>query len=111
MSTRGATAKTRVRAACAGAASARTALAQSVDALRHLKVVPGEPALAVRRERQAHLVPPVDEDVGVVVGRLGRVGDPVDPRHRRLEVLELAVADDRAAVAPPLGAIDALRDL
>src|SRR3954466_7288282 len=89
----------------------RGASPERVDALRHVEVALGQAALAVRRQRQPDLVPPVDEDVRVVVGRLGRLGDLVDVGHRRREVLELAVADDRAAVAAPVGARRAALDL
>src|SRR4051794_38191982 len=84
---------------------------QPVNPGRHVEVGRGEAALAVVRERQADLVPVVDEDVRVVIGRLGGVGDLVDEGDRALEALELEVADDPVAVAAPLAALEALADL
>ena len=43
----------------------------------------GDPALAVGRQRQADLVPAVDEDVRVVVARPRPLARPVDERDRR----------------------------
>ena len=68
---------------------------QAVDLGRQPEVGVGEPALGVRRERQADLVPAVEEDVGVVVGGLGELGDAVDERDRGGEVREAEVPDDR----------------
>ena len=61
------------------------------------------PPCGVGGERQAHLVPAVDEDVRVVVGPLGQLGHAVDEGDRGGEVLELPLAHDRVPVAhPPL---------
>src|SRR5215216_2812249 len=62
----------------------------------------GESTLRVGRERDTHLVPPVHEDVGVMVGLLGHVRDPVDERHRLREVLELEVVLERVRPLRPL---------
>src|SRR5215216_7528090 len=62
----------------------------------------GESTLRVGRERDTHLVPPVHEDVRVVVGLLGDVGDPVHERHRLREVLELEVPLERVRPLRPL---------
>src|SRR5579875_2687289 len=53
-------------------------------------------------QAELHLVPPVHEDIGVVAVELGYVGDPVDERDRRGEVVEAQVAHDRVALEPPL---------
>ena len=55
----------------------RPRASQGVDRVRQAEVGLGEAALAVVGQRQAHLVPAVDEDVGVVVALLG------DPGHAR----------------------------
>src|SRR4051812_48205223 len=62
---------------------------QAVDLVGQRVVVLGHAALAVRRQREADLVPPVDENVRVVVALLGDLGDLVDEGHRTGEVLEL----------------------
>src|SRR4051794_17074048 len=74
-----------------------------VDGRRELMVVLGHAALAVRRERQRDVVPAVDEDVGMVVSLLGEVRDAVHEPHRRLEVRELEVANQRVVLVSPLG--------
>ena len=81
-------------------ASRRWPVAGSVRARRSprasVEVGLGDAALAVGRQRQADLVPAVDEDVRVVVGLLGAAcATAVDEGDRRGEVLELEVADDR----------------
>src|SRR3954466_8427563 len=99
------------RAAVGGGYQSSRRSDEPVDPARHLEVVRGEAALAVIGERQAHDVPVVDEDVGVVVGRLGRVRDLVDEGHRTLEVVELELPDDGVVLTPPLAALQALVDL
>src|ERR1051325_3333709 len=78
-----------------------SAAREGVDRRGQVEVRLGEPAGGVVGDRQPDLVPPVDEDVGVVAGRLRRVGDRVDPGHRGGEVGQLAVAGDRVALAAP----------
>jgi len=46
----------------------------------------------------AHSVPAVEQDVGMVVQLLGNFSDPVDEFQRRREVLEFEVALEPAAV-------------
>ncbi len=71
-----------------------------IESSRELEVGVGEPALRVRGEREADLVPAVDEDVRVVVLLLGDLGDAVDEGDRRREVRERQISRvDRAAVA------------
>src|SRR4051794_5108464 len=65
----------------------------------------------MRGQREADLVPPVDEDVRVVVGVLGRLGHAVDERHRGREVLHLPLADDLVALALPGAVRQPLADL
>src|ERR1700728_3851811 len=77
---------------------------KAVDAPRKLEVGAGEPTLGVRRELQANLVPAVQEDVGMMVGGLGSLGDTVDERDRLGKIRELQLAHDRLALAPPLTA-------
>ena len=74
----------------------------------------GEAALGVGGERQADLVPAVDEDVGVVVGLLGQFGHAVDEGDRGGEVGELPLALDggrRQSVPRPRGASETCLDL
>src|ERR1700730_7265676 len=62
-----------VARAMAGSDAAGPGSGGTVDLARQLKVGVGEPALGVGGERQADLVPAVEEDVGMVVGRLGEL--------------------------------------
>src|ERR1700730_14983610 len=85
---------------------------------REAEVRVGEAPLGVREERQAHLVPAVYEDVGVVVGFLGKLRHAVDEVDRGGEVLELQIPHDRrlpavlrAGPAPLAGARQAVLDL
>jgi len=48
----------------------------------------------------------MDEDVRMVVGRLRCLGDAVDERDGRQEIVELELAHDRRPLAPPVGFID-----
>ena len=53
----------------------------------------------------AHLVPAMEQDVGMVVQFLGNFSDSVDEFQRRCEVLEFEVALESAALAvltPPI---------
>src|SRR5215213_7797518 len=59
----------------------------------------------VRRERQPDLVPPVDEDVRVVIGPLGHLRDLVDEPHRGREVRDLEVLHEGGALLSPLAHI------
>ena len=59
-------------------------------------------------ERQSQLVPTVHQDVRVMVGRFGQLGNSIDQRDRLSEVGELQVAHDRIAVATPLRAAEVL---
>jgi hypothetical protein len=84
---------------------------KTVDAPRKLEIGTGEPALGVRRDLQANPVPAVQEDVGMMVGGLGSVGNPVDERDRMGKVGELPLAHDRLALARPLAASEPSVDL
>src|SRR2546421_11123058 len=91
---------------------------EALDARREAEVRLGEARLRVRGERQAHFVPAVQKDVGVVVGLLGELRHTVDEVHRRTEILELQVPYDRrllavlrAGPAPLAGAGQAILDL
>src|SRR6266700_2668370 len=64
------------------AASAASAMLQSVDLAREREILVGEPPGAVRREDERHLVP-ADVDVGVMVRLLCK------ERHRADEALVL----------------------
>src|SRR6516162_6679562 len=66
------------------------------------EVVRGEAAGRVGAEGQRHLVP-VDSDVGVVVGRLGQVGDGSEVEQGVAEVGTLGDRDNGVAVAGPRG--------
>src|SRR3954454_19222054 len=59
----------------------------------------------MRREREADLVPAVDEDVRMVVGPLGHLRHLVDERHRGGEVGEAEVAHQRGALLAPVAHI------
>src|SRR5215210_1247118 len=59
----------------------------------------------VRRQGQAHLVPAVDQDVGMVVGRLGHLRHLVDERHRVGEVGEGEVLHEGRALLGPVAHI------
>ena len=61
----------------------------------------------MRGERQAHLVPAVHEDVGVVVGGLGGLGDAVDERDRGGEVGEAASSRTIERSSPACQSADA----
>ena len=78
------------------------ALAQARRSIRAAssKSASVRPPCGVRRQRQADLVPAVQQDVGVVVGDLGRLRHAVDERHRVGEVRERELAHDRAPLAP-----------
>ena len=77
---------------------------QRVDRRGEREVVLGDPVRGVGRERDAQVFVAVDQQVGVVIGPLGLDRDPVDERDRAHEVLALAVADERVALAAPRGA-------
>src|SRR3954447_7356591 len=62
----------------------------------------GDAALRTGGERQADLVPPVHEDVRVVVRRLGGLGHAVHERNRLGEARELQVADELAVLLAPV---------
>src|SRR6202012_3920381 len=72
-----------------------------VEAPGHLEVHLGEAAHRMVGQRELHLIPAVQEDVGMVVGLFGDVGDPVDARNRLVEVLEAQLADDLIALPLP----------
>src|SRR3954452_2465184 len=76
-----------------------SAAGQRVDRRRKVEIGLRQAARAVVGHRQPDLVPPVDRDVGVVVGGLRLVGDAVDPGDGGGEVAQLALADDRVALA------------
>src|SRR5450759_556853 len=84
-----------------------------VDPAGELEVGGGEAALRVGAERQAHLVPAVQEDVRVVVGGLCGVGYAVHEGDRGGEVGELELAGDRLEIgpAPAVEALQAIVDL
>jgi hypothetical protein len=84
---------------------------EKIDLRGKREVGVGEAARGVGGELQAHLVPPVHEDVGVVVGSLSELGDMVDEGNRRREVGELVLACDRITVTSPLAAGKLLLDL
>src|SRR3712207_5623808 len=84
---------------------------QAVDRPGHLDVRAGQAARGVRREREADAIPAVDEDVRVVVGRLGGLGDAVDERDGGGEVRKMPVAHDRVALADPVGPRERVTDL
>ena len=83
---------------------------QPVDIVRQLEVLGGELARRVVGERQTDAVPSVDENIGVVVRGLGRVGDLVDERDRRREVGKVAVADDLLVLSPPSACLEVAVD-
>src|SRR4051794_31000257 len=78
---------------------------QAVNARSEVVVGLRHAALRVRREREAHLVPAVDEDVGMVVGPLGHLGHLVDERHGGGEVRKAEVAHERGALPAPVAHI------
>ena len=84
---------------------------ERVDRRGEREIRLGDAALAVRGQRQAQLVPAVDEDVRMVVGGLGGVAHSVGERHRRGEVGDLDVAHDRVAVLAPRATCDPAGDL
>src|SRR4051794_28442736 len=89
------------RQACGDLAEGSTATGSrgnGVQRAGHVEVRLGQAADVVRREPQLHLVPPVHEDVGVVVGLLGGLRDAVDVGDRPGEVAELQVAHDSVAL-------------
>jgi hypothetical protein len=98
-----------VRASCRS--RLRLALGERVDLRSEREVGLGQAAVRVGGERQAHVVPAVHEDVGVVIGRLCGRRDGVDERDRCGEVGKLALAHDLGAVALPLGVVQVLLDL
>ena len=75
--------------------------AQPVDHLGQGQIEKRDPARVVRREDQAHGVPP-DVDVGVVVGRLGGGADRVDEGKGGREVVQLDRGDQDVTVAGPV---------
>src|SRR3954470_13011142 len=75
---------------------------QLVQPAGQAKVVLGQAARDVCALRQGDRVP-LDRDVRVVVRLLGDLRDPVDERHRLLEVLELQGAHDGVPGALPAG--------
>jgi hypothetical protein len=75
--------------------------AEPVQARGDIGVRLGQFAVGVIGQREPHLVPPVHEDVGVSVGLLRRLGDPIDERDRLGEVLEPPLADDLLSFALP----------
>src|SRR5438105_8185774 len=96
----------------------REAQARAAGGLRQPVHRAGEPEVglgqAARRvvgHGEAHVVPAVQQDVGVVVGGLGDLGHGVDELHRAPEVLELPLAHDLVALARPLAGRQALGDL
>ncbi len=70
--------KQRIRGRALGSAQASASIC-----VGEREVGVGEAALGVGRERQAHLVPAVHQDVGVVVGRLRELGDAIDEARSR----------------------------
>src|SRR5215210_6941989 len=78
---------------------------QAVNPGREIAVGLGQRAGGVRREREADVVPAVDQDVRMVVGRLGHLRHLVDERHRAGEVGEREVADEGRALLAPLAHI------
>src|ERR1700691_329895 len=73
-----------------------------VDARRHVEVGLRETALGVSRELETDLVPAVQMDVGMVVGRLGGLGHAIDEGDRLGKILKRPFACDRLSVALPL---------
>ena len=89
-------------------ADRRSASSEPVERSASAKSAVGDAALGVRRERQPDLVPAVDEDVRMVVGRLGDLGDAVrrtrSPRRSRRTRGRARSRRPRAATRRPPGA-------
>src|SRR4029453_17287469 len=99
-----------LRSGPAGRAGGLGGLVEFLDAGGELEVAVGQPTLGVAGEGQGDLVP-ADVDVGVVAGRLGRVGDLGDERDRVSEVLAHEGLEDLVAAPLPTGqALQALLD-
>ena len=92
----------KVAAARAGTDRRRRGLGKRVEPAGEVEIRLGDTAGGVSGERERDLVVAVDGDVRVMVGRLGRLGHPVDEGDRRREVVELQLADDRVALALPV---------
>src|ERR687895_720993 len=90
----------RRRRSSADVAESSTGSGQSGEAAGKLEVVPSEPALRVRGDRDRHLVPR-DLEVGVVVHLLGLRRQAVHEVDRALEVVELEGALDRVTLPFP----------
>ena len=75
---------------------------RDVDLRRQPEVLVGDAALVVGAEGDAHL-PVADVEVGVVVHRLGLVGDPVHEEDGLGERRELERLHDLVALARPPG--------
>src|SRR5579863_361038 len=87
-----------------GAVAGGASSTQPVDPQGEREVGVGEASLRVSRELEAHLVPTVDEDVGVMVGGLREVGDAVDEGDRGGKVGVGPLAHDRVSLARPAAA-------
>jgi hypothetical protein len=93
------------------ASLSRGGASEGVAGAGEVEVAGGEPAGVVGGEGESDLVV-ADEDVGVVMGRLRRLGDLVDERHGLGEVAELEGALDLPADAGPVGEVlERLADL
>jgi len=86
-------------------------LFQPIDGARELEVPLGERADRVTRQAQANVVPSVNEDVGMVIGGFGHLGDAVDERDRRREIAEVTVADDLMAFPSPGALVEMTLDV
>src|SRR3954452_21374346 len=78
---------------------------QAVNRGREVVVGLRHRARRVGRERQPDLVPAVDQDVRMVVGRLGHLRHLVDEAHRAREVGEREVPDEGRALLAPVAHI------
>ncbi len=93
-----------------GRGAEKAKLGQFVDLLGQSEVSVGDAALRMGRASNAHLVPAVDQDVGVMVSYLGYTGDAVDELDCRLKVRQRVVADDSAVLVAPLAVGDCCFD-
>ena len=74
---------------------------QRVEACGHVEVDLRQPTGRVVGEAELHLVPPVHEDIRVVVISLCDIRNPVDEGDRRCEIGEFEVANDHRTLERP----------
>ena len=72
-----------------------------VNTPRQLDVGVADPSRRVRREDDPDVLVALDVDVGMVIGRVRRLSDPVGERHGALESLEGEGLGQPVSVAPP----------